>query len=706
MNYRSYALALLWIFALAFMPIARASADPPPPTCHLDGPLQAIVSGATSQELLLSSECNGAPAIVTGSLKSPADPPVAVSVVSMTQDTDTRRWRVRLANVPSSSATSADSKWTLSNASGTAVATVMTHLVAVSVAPNLQIRYDEEHINDIQSGLSRTNNGAGIAVTGQGIQNTAALTVPSEIPSASGGGLEWRVTSDTWWSDSGAIFQGCDDYADCSIADVHQIAFSVFAEQGEPLWLTLSLKAGAETLLTLPVKIADSAAQETIPIPIQGVTKISCTGRVPKWNSTDDGDQVAGAGSIVAASQSDYMLGRCRLYINLEELTEVWRDKQQKAEQQRLADQNKPPPPPQPPLHAGVRPSGPPATAKRAPPVPDPGLPLVSDARALSEYGPQRFLVTVHQEGSDTKDDKTTALGFPPITRAQQSVRWDILAAKNDKSGGAAPAVTKGTWLTQLQEKLASDVKRQSVLSGPDVDGDGGEEPSDAARANQMERPMSDFQMPTVIHSVALPDYPSSGEGTFDITIARTPDTSGAIYRKTRLTDPFQDSVTFQAKIRLRGTNGFPHPFRVFATVPVNLAGIRFPASASGLTRSSWSSTSSTVYETFTLTAGILAAIEPWNYQLGRTLWPLSVRFETGFNLVTITSATFTPTYVLGASINFPLLESPSSVGTSLSLGTFWEVDLRERDPFIAGNHFTVTLGLNVLALGSPTGPK
>jgi hypothetical protein len=689
MTYRSHAVGSLGTVALAFMTVAQASADPPksppPPTCHVDGPLQAIVSGATSEELVLSSECNSVAAIATGSLKSPADPPAPISVVSMTRDANTSQWHVRLANVPSLSATSTDSKWTLNDPTGTTVATVTTHVVALSVAPTLQVRYDEEHINDIQSGQSRTNNGAGIAVTGWGIQNTAALTVPTEIPSVSGSGLDWSVTGNTWSSNSGAIVNGCSDYVNCAIADVHQISFGVFAEQQGPLWFTLSLK-GPEPgwILTLPVKVADSAAQETIPIPIQGVTKISCTGREPKWNSTDDGDQVASAGSIVAASQRDYMLGRCRLYININELTRVWADDHKPVEQPR-------PPPPPLTAHPGLQSPGASAGAEHDSPVFDPGLPLVSNARALSEYGRQVFVVTVHQEGSDTKNDTTTPLNFSLDTRAQHEVRSDIVAPKApyDKSGnGAKP---RGTWLAQLQDKLAAAAGSQT---SEDARGKGS--------TGQSEPPMGASQTPVVVHSVALPDYPASGEGTFDVTIARTPDTSGAVYRKTRLTDPFQDSITFQAKIRLRGTNGFAHPFRIFATVPVNLAGIRFPASAAGLTKSS----STTVYEAFTLTAGILAAVEPWNYQLGRTLYPLSVRFETGFNLVTITSATFTPTYVLGASVNFPLVESPASVGTSLAVGTFWEVDLRERDPFKGGSHFTVTLGLNVLALGSPMGPK
>jgi len=129
---------------------------------------------------------------------------------------------------------------------------------------------------------------------------------------------------------------------------------------------------------------------------------------------------------------------------------------------------------------------------------------------------------------------------------------------------------------------------------------------------------------------------------------------------------------------------------------------VRFPASSVDLKNSS----SPTAFEATTLTAGLLAAIEPWDYRAARNPWPLPLRFMAGMQLVNLTTPQFAPSLLLGVTAAFPVIESPSALGSAIAIGLFWETDLREPLPLDHGGHLLLTLGFNFLSLLSPSTPS
>lgn len=161
------------------------------------------------------------------------------------------------------------------------------------------------------------------------------------------------------------------------------------------------------------------------------------------------------------------------------------------------------------------------------------------------------------------------------------------------------------------------------------------------------------------------------------------------------------DDFEFRANLRPRGPFGWQRaPLRVFATIPVNFVGIRFPAAPRDLR----SSSSLTAAQVTPIQTGVLVAVEPWNYDTGHNAWVIPTRFVTGMHLLDLSHGEFAASWVTGASVTLPLIdlqkgEAEDQLSTDLALGLFWEVDLREPKPFKYGQHALVTLGLNVLSL-------
>ncbi len=205
------------------------------------------------------------------------------------------------------------------------------------------------------------------------------------------------------------------------------------------------------------------------------------------------------------------------------------------------------------------------------------------------------------------------------------------------------------------------------------------------------------------VSSLTLPPpaTDTNGNGPYVITVRTSRTGTQAIYRDgTTPAGSLSDTATapeyvYSARLRPRGPFGFRKNVRMFVTIPVDITGIRFPASPRDLARSSqnpsWQATS--------VRTGILFGVEPWNYNSGRNRFPLPVRALAGFNLVNITQTSFEPTFVIGGSVTAPILDNQSQVGTSIGLGAFYELDLRDRHPFSTGNRFLVTFGFNVFTL-------
>jgi hypothetical protein len=154
---------------------------------------------------------------------------------------------------------------------------------------------------------------------------------------------------------------------------------------------------------------------------------------------------------------------------------------------------------------------------------------------------------------------------------------------------------------------------------------------------------------------------------------------------------------SYEAKLRPRGPFGFNGPsnsVRYFLTVPLNVTGLRFPANPRDLTASS----DAGHVQVTTLQAGLLGAVEPWDYDSGRPLWAVPLRFMAGMNLVDLNGGRFVPSILAGVSVTAPLLDSPSQFGTSVAIGIFWEADLRDEHP-LETSHALITLGLNIFSL-------
>lgn len=151
---------------------------------------------------------------------------------------------------------------------------------------------------------------------------------------------------------------------------------------------------------------------------------------------------------------------------------------------------------------------------------------------------------------------------------------------------------------------------------------------------------------------------------------------------------------SFEARLRPRGPYGFTQPVRAFVTVPLNITGVRFPAAPRSLRKSS----DAGHVQVSTLRVGLLGAIEPWNYDNGRTAWAMPFRFLGGMNLVDLGSGRLAPSVLVGASITAPLIDAPSQLGTSVAVGAFWEVDLRDQSPLRA-SHLLITAGFNIFSL-------
>lgn len=156
-----------------------------------------------------------------------------------------------------------------------------------------------------------------------------------------------------------------------------------------------------------------------------------------------------------------------------------------------------------------------------------------------------------------------------------------------------------------------------------------------------------------------------------------------------------QNDRVFSCQLRPTGLFALPRTsnLRIFVTVPVDVTAIRFPGSAIDLRRSS----ANPLVQVQALKAGLLFGFEPWDYDRGKTLWPIPVRFLVGFHAVDLITTYFSPSLLAGVSLTVPVIESSSLLSTSLALGAFYGYDLRE--PKEVASHFLLTLGFNFFSL-------
>jgi hypothetical protein len=214
---------------------------------------------------------------------------------------------------------------------------------------------------------------------------------------------------------------------------------------------------------------------------------------------------------------------------------------------------------------------------------------------------------------------------------------------------------------------------------------------------------------PSMDSDIYLPTLPvgKKANGVYTISVKPLAPLAPAVFYRgqTSTSSPASAAASgeleFRANLRPRGPYGWQRaPLRMFVTFPVNVTGVRLPASPSDLKRSS----SPTAAQVLPLQAGVLFAVEPWNYDAGRNLSPVPVRFVTGMHVFDLSHGSFAPSWVTGASVTLPILDLQKGVaedqlGTDVAAGLFWEVDFREQHVLRDGHHLLLTLGVNVLSL-------
>lgn len=156
-------------------------------------------------------------------------------------------------------------------------------------------------------------------------------------------------------------------------------------------------------------------------------------------------------------------------------------------------------------------------------------------------------------------------------------------------------------------------------------------------------------------------------------------------------------------RLRPRGLFGIPSwkaqklGWRMYLTVPVNALGIR--AKASGLDLKS--SSDNPNLQLAVLETGLLFVVEPWSYIRARNSSPIPLYVAGGvtFSTLDVDAGVVNPHFVFGGGLSLPLVTGTSQLDTSLTLGVYWNVDLRRSHPFAEGNHALFTVGTNALSI-------
>jgi hypothetical protein len=164
--------------------------------------------------------------------------------------------------------------------------------------------------------------------------------------------------------------------------------------------------------------------------------------------------------------------------------------------------------------------------------------------------------------------------------------------------------------------------------------------------------------------------------------------------------EPVEDVV---ARLRPRGRFGIASKrlgsfgVRVYLTIPVNVLGLRARASGIDLENSQ----ANPNVQLAMLETGLLFVVEPWSYLRARNWSPVPFYFAGGltFSTLDVDKGIVDPHLLLGGGLSLPVVSGASQLDTSLTLGLYWNVDLRRSHPFTEGNHALVMLGTNAFSL-------
>lgn len=148
--------------------------------------------------------------------------------------------------------------------------------------------------------------------------------------------------------------------------------------------------------------------------------------------------------------------------------------------------------------------------------------------------------------------------------------------------------------------------------------------------------------------------------------------------------------LRFVTYLRPRGLFGWRCCVRTYITATTQLGGLRFPAEPRELRHSSQSPD----YQFVSPRLGILAAVEPWNYDQGINPWAVSPALQVGAHFLNLTDGTVELSSLAGFALTVPLVTDISSqLGAKVTVGAFWEHN------FLGKDHLLLSLNLNIGSL-------
>lgn len=539
------------------------------------------------------------------------------------------------------------------------VARLTLDTVSMPVVESLAVTYQDSFLDGLHSGTAavgrdnrssvavvnlawRSTRSGGKSVPDQvlrAVLNTATFASVRRLPLNSGDSFSWSIESTTWGGAERVWFEGCKagNPEKCRLSTITRISFA--ARERSPLPLIATLKGSSTSgNFTVNVALASESRVESLPIPIASLIEIKCGQAQRRTQAADPcGEYLLSSETRITNSST------------------------------RAVDDDE--------LRGGL-------------------CRAYIDYNAMAPAKPKQTQ-TQMQTQSEAPTEDTNQVG----PARQRAILWgpQTVEIRVHREGAGEDAVTR--WTLRPEEKIDLSVppttKPLRSYDGPNAQGRLNKWTEDKGRCNV------DFM------ALPVPANDQQGDGPYRVDIrvdALTPeatyrDATGSGQSKTQLIAGLPDRQ-FRAVLRPRGPFGFrKRQIRMFATIPVQISGLRLPA----IPRNLRASTDNPYAELTSIRSGVLVALEPWDYDAGRNRWALPLRFLAGFNLlsVDVRGASFEPTATLGVAATFPLLQSDkkiaSQIGTSLALGLMGELDLRDAHPYLL-----VSLGFNVLSLLAP----
>jgi hypothetical protein len=496
----------------------------------------------------------------------------------------------------------------------------------------------------------------------------------------------WRISEASWggdlWFEEDWLRRG-----EARHVNPTRIGFSVFSAQKDPLKARVELRDRAgQTWFRTTLVLAKGARLESLPLPLGNALMIECGNK--KTKAPQKLPPRFGPSTSSTSSSKDSKTSKDSYYSLRTKAVDV-RDRALNGESKAVNDSD---------LDAGL---------------------------CVLHYSPLEMATVLRpraaaaeQEKAEKENEEASATLAAEAERSAQRARESAKAAKasadeaqrqatKTSSPGApelAPKVISEPRTSEEEDEQARErVKPMLNLFGEQlvevVITRGSEPPITKSWAIN---PAKDSYLPLPGIKARAGDYTVvahlKGPQPLDVTYRPGPQkTQTAPGSATALSTDFE----FHAILRPRGLGGWlSDHWRTYITFPIRFTGLRFPAKSSELA----TSRDATAVQLAGIRAGVLAALEPWNYDTRSSSSLIPFRFMSGFNLYDLAAGRFDPAFLLGGSFSFPVLEldgSPSArnLSSTVALGIFWEVDLERKQPLKEGNHLLVTLGIDVGSL-------